>query len=375
MRQTLRRLGLAVFISLTFSLFVAQTALAQEREWQPQRTWVFIVGTLQWKHSDMFESFPQKNRRDAQLANFFREQGVPIEQTIFLKDRQATTRQVRSAFKNLLSKTRAGDLLFVYFTGHGYKSDDSRTTFFATYDASDDVPGWATDSIVKDIEQNFKGSRAFLTADCCYSGSLAEQIRKLHSHISYACLTSSSASELSTQNWTFTEMLLAGLQGKSYADINQDGSITIEELAEDVRGDMAFAEEQRSSFVTTGSFAPDTILARAETRSDPAVSRRVEVKSEGEWYKGRVIDVRSGQFRVHYYGWEDSDDEWVTARQFRTRNVAHYPTGSTVEVRWKGKWYAAKILKNDGGVHLIHYIGFDDGWDEWVSAARIRRPS
>jgi Caspase domain len=339
--KTLKRLGVAVLVSMAFALFAALPTVAQEREWQPQRTWVFIVGTLQWEHSEMFESFPQKNRRDAQLASFFKTQGVPAEHMVYLKDRQATTRQVRTAFRDLLSQAREGDMLFVYYTGHGYKSDDERTTFFATYDAGDDVPGWATSSLVGDIERYFKGSEAFLAADCCYSGSLAQQVRKLNSRISYACLASSSANELSTANWTFTEMLLAGLKGKAYADINHDGEITLQELAEDIRADMAFAEEQQSAFVATGVFTNQTVLARAEKRSSSEVSKRVEVKSEGDWYKARIIDTGQGQYKVHYYGYDDWYDEWVSARQVRDGKVARTATGSAVgsssrNGRWPG---------------------------------------
>jgi len=333
-RQTLKRLALAVFLSAAFSLFAALPAVAQERVWQPQRTWVFIVGTLEWKNSEMFEAFPRANRRDAELARFFRAQGVPAGQMVYLKDRQATIRQVSTAFRDLLSRTREGDRLFLYYTGHGYKSEDERTTFFATYDAGDGVAGWATSSIVGDIERYFKGSEALLTADCCYSGSLAQQVRKLNSRISYACLASSSANELSTANWTFTEMLLAGLKGKAYADINQDGEVTLHELAEDIRADMAFAEDQQSAFVATGSFARQTIVARAEKKSSGAVSRRVEVKSEGAWYKARIIDARPGQYEVHYYGYDDWYDEWVSARQVRDGRVARRAPSWAVEREW-----------------------------------------
>ncbi len=302
-------------------------AIGQTRDWQPQRTWVFVVGTLQWKHRDLFDSFPQKNRRDAQLVESFRRQGVPDQQMVYLQDAQATTRKVKTAFTTLLAKASEGDFLFVYYCGHGYKSEDERTTWFATYDAGEDTPGWATDSIVKDIEKYFKGSRAFLTADCCYSGSLSQQARRLGQRVSYACLTSSSASELSTGNWTFTEMLVAGLSGKAFADLNSDGQITLSELAEDVKEDMAFAEEQRSSFITTGSFAPSTVLARAARKVNPEVSKRVEVKSEGKWWKARVIDARAGTFHVHYYGFEDSDDEWVRLSQIRETKI-EYPAGA-----------------------------------------------
>lgn len=389
-----RAFCISAIIAFTFVLVPANPV--GNRDWQPQKTWVFVVGILRWENQDMFNSFPQTNRRDAQLVEFFRQQGVPPEQLVFLKDAQATSRRVTGSFRKFLSQSSPGDLLFFYYTGHGYKSDDARRTFFATYDAGEDVEGWAVDSIVSDIEKYFKGSRALLTADTCYSGSLAAQTQSPGRRVSYASLTSSSASQESTENWTFTEMLLAGFRGNSYADINGDGEVTLSELAEDIKEDMAFAEGQRSTFATTGSFPAEMLVAPATSKIDPLISKRIEVHSEGDWYKARVIDARGSRYRVHYYGFEDSDDEWVSTRQMRSLKtkedsrasrrddwvatekvrelkVADYHVGSRVEVNWQGKWYPARVLRIERGAHLIHYIGYDDRWDEWVSADRIRR--
>src|SRR5207237_100875 len=90
--SVVRSVGLALLV--VFGSLLGQTTLARGREWQPQRTWVFAVGILQFQHKDMFESFPQKNRRDTQLIEFFRQQGVPESQIVFLKDGQATSRRV-----------------------------------------------------------------------------------------------------------------------------------------------------------------------------------------------------------------------------------------------------------------------------------------
>lgn len=326
-----KRLSRSLLLLVSFLLLTAATASARERDWQPQRTWVFIVGTLKWQHSEMFESFPQTNRRDAQLADFFRRQGVPPEQMVYLQDEQATTRRVRNEFSNLLARTKEGDLLFVYFTGHGYKSDDERQTYFATYNASDKVAGWSTASIISDINQSFHGSRVLLTADSCYSGSLAKDARQLNSRVSYACLTSSQASETSTEHWTFTEALLAGLRGRAYEDINGDGEITLGEIADNTREDLAFSEEQRSSFAVRGDFSRDSVLALAARRSSAELGKRVEVKSEGSWYKALITDARDGKFRVHYYGFEVSDDEWVLPRQIRNSQMV---AGASGEADW-----------------------------------------
>jgi hypothetical protein len=113
---------------------------------------------------------------------------------------------------------------------------------------------------------------------------------------------------------------LAAFRGKAFADINGDGRVTVGELAEDVNADIVFAEEQESEFIANGNFWSDTVLAQAPPKTAPEISRRVEVKSEGAWYRARIIDARAGRFRVHYYGWEDTDDEWILPSQIRSAN-------------------------------------------------------
>ena len=326
-----------VALLIVFSSIATQATPLVGRDWQPRRTWVFVVGVLEWQHKDMFDSFPKENRRDSQLVNFFRKQGVPEEQIVFLKDEQATLRRVRASFPQFLSRADTSDFLFFYYTGHGYKSDDTKQTFFATYDAGDRVDGWAPDSIVKDIEQYFKGSRALLTADTCYSGSLALQAQRLGTRVSYATLASSSSSQESTGSWTFTEMLLAGFGGKSFADINGDGEVSLSELADDIKEDMAFAEGQRSTFITSANFPAQMLIAPAEKKINPLISRRVAVRSEGDWYKARVIDARGAQYLVHYYGYSDWDDEWVSARQIRISQAPWYTAAAPVGAHWRSK--------------------------------------
>ena len=319
----------SVLLVCSFGSF--SLALGQRRDWEPKRTWVFIVGLLKWKDSENFPSFPQANRRDAQLADYFRREGVPANQLVFLRDEQATIRRVRTEFSEMLSQTREGDSLFVYFTGHGYKSDDERTTFFATYDASERTSGWSTRSIIEDINWGFHGAQVLLTADCCFSGALARDVRRLDSRLAYACFTSATSDEESTQNWTFTEMLLAALRGKSYADLNNDGQVTLSELAENERRDMTFAEDQQPSFTSRG-VSNNMVLATAQEPANAQIGRRVVVHSEGDWYKARIVDARGNRYRVHYFGYEDSDDEWVTPRQIRRDNTAD--TGFGAADKW-----------------------------------------
>lgn len=366
---------LRIFKAISFSLLIifgssfAQAAPAGQRDWKPQQTWVYVVGLLKWQNRNVFDSFPQTNRRDAQLVDFFRQQGVPEDHIVFLKDAQATSRRVHNSFPEFLSKAQPGDLLFFYYTGHGYKSDDERTTYFATYDAGEKLEGWTTDSIVRDVEKYFRGSQALMTADTCYSGSLAAQTQRLGRRVSYASLTSTSATQLSTENWTFTEMLLAGLRGKSFADSNGDGKVTLSELAEDIKEDMAFAENQRSTFVTTGNFPNDMLLAPGARKLDPMISRRVEVRSEGSWYKARVIDARRRTYEVHFYGYEESDNEWVRPNRIRYSRESELAANRRDEDEWE-------TTRNPPGVSSVNQgRRNDDSWNDSDLPRRISRPA
>lgn len=309
---------LTTVLLLLIATLATTPAASADIEWRPQKTWVFIVGTLEWEDSEAFEPFPKENRRDAQLVRFFRQKGVPANRLVYLADAQATTSRVQAALAKMLAQTAEGDLLFLYFTGHGYQSEDGTKTFFATYDASNDQPGWSPDAIVRTIAREFRGDRVILAADCCFSGALVDRVRRLEPSQSFACFTSSTSKDSSTGSWTFTEMLLAGLHGKAFADLNGDGGVTLGEIARGVRDDMRFAEDQTSVSIFTGDFAEDTRVAAAPSKRDRAIGRRVEVNYEGDWYKARIIDAKDGQYRVHYYGYEVADDEWVGLGEVRT---------------------------------------------------------
>jgi len=64
----------------------------------------------------------------------------------------------------------------------------------------------------------------------------------------------------------------------------------------------------------------------------------------------------------------------VSQGPMRTRGPVAAPARAkaAVEVEWGGSWFAAEVLRVNGGLTLIHYTGWDSSWDEWVPAGRIR---
>ena len=49
-----------------------------------------------------------------------------------------------------------------------------------------------------------------------------------------------------------------------------------------------------------------------------------------------------------------------------------YSAGQQVKVEWNGSWWDALIREERDGIYLIHYVGFDASWDEWVDSSRIK---
>ena len=361
--------------ALSIFVFLTAPAPAKDLDWQPEKTWVFVVGVLSWKHSDMFGSFPVKNRRDAALVDFFKQRGVPDSQIVYLQDKKATQQRIDKAFAAQLKKLRPDDLLIVYYAGHGTKSEDGNDVYLASYDAGDDdVDGWSVNSIPGKIKES-KASRVLWFIDCCYSGQAALAITKQSGGPAYACVTSSAASESSTEHWTFTEALLDAVRGVSYVDLNHDGAITLTEFAAHVEADMNAAEEQHSTFASTKGFDPAMVLARAGPPANPRIGERAKARdSNGDWYACRIIEARDGKLKIHFIGYEEDEDMWVAPDDLKPITPVRYATGTKVEVLWKKRWYPATVLQAKDGAHLIHYTDYESKWDEWVPSRRIREP-
>lgn len=106
------------------------------------------------------------------------------------------------------------------------------------------------------------------------------------------------------------------------------------------------------------------------------------------WYLAdrNSLDSKRGD----YYRAKSSSDTpplsgWLSDDQ--TEGVAPYPTfanapnqpssdsffaGQQVKVEWKESWWDAIIRDISGASYLIHYVGFDSSWDEWVDHSRIK---
>src|SRR4051794_23571907 len=102
-----RLVALAVFIC-------GKCAWAAESPvWDPERTWVFAVGVLQFDRPGL-ATWPEKGRVDAVLIETLRKRGVPDDHVVSLKNEAATAAAITRRFPELLQRTGRGDTLFVY---------------------------------------------------------------------------------------------------------------------------------------------------------------------------------------------------------------------------------------------------------------------
>jgi len=332
-----------------------------------------MVGLVTWKNSDDFEPFPAANRKDTTLLDTLRLRGVPNENIVYLKDADASTEVVKAKFNEFVKRPGPDDLLIVYFDGHGYKKKGDGP-YLVTYDVDENLPGWRFRSVPDTIDKYFRGNRAVIALDNCFSGAMVDAVNITRRRVSYAILASSMASHESTGNWTYTEALIAGFNGAPYVDLNRDGRITLGEVAQHARDDMLFGEQQVSTTAFTGKFDPNFIIGPAGSVRTARMGERVEALSADFWYRGFIVDESGGSYRIHYYGYEESDDQWVAAKWLRVPAPnSVYKIGEQVRVQYGKKWYPAHVLDIKGRSHYVSYDDYDSSENEWVPSVRIRK--
>ncbi|MGC3967075.1 MAG: Tudor-knot domain-containing protein [Pirellulales bacterium] len=153
------------------------------------------------------------------------------------------------------------------------------------------------------------------------------------SDVGYATFTSSYSHNTSTGNWTFTDSLVRSFGGRPSIDYDRDSYVELNEAARYIAGEMAFVEGQMSMFTASKKFDAATKLAESQGTAGQKVDTHCQGFSEGKWYKARVLefDAPSGQYKVHYLGWDAKYDEWLTADRVRPWQPKQFAVGTGVE--------------------------------------------
>jgi hypothetical protein len=403
--------------------------------WEPANTSALLVGVLRWEGKGL-PTFPDRNRKDRELHATLLKCGVRRDDTTLLLDERATLANLRGCLESAARRARPGSTLIVYYAGHGLIGKDG-VVRLAGYDSNPrqvSQTALAVPEITAILSRHFKGRRVLLLADCCQSGALAEVVRGLAAAgVRAASLTSADAGSQSTESWLFTQTVLDALNGDPGIDADGDGAISLGEVAAEVAAAMKYREGQRSGYSAQGVGADFKLVAAARAPRRPAplegpfalreyvlardagkhrpgrvvgregedyvieffdytdarrvrlpasglakirlktfkVGETVNVSWDGAVFRAKVVRVEGDFHRVTFPGWPPGWDEWVLSTRIVTGPVA---VQETVQVEWEKEWWPAVVLKSEGGRYQVHYVGYAESWDEWVTAERVRFP-
>jgi hypothetical protein len=118
---------------------------------------------------------------------------------------------------------------------------------------------------------------------------------------------------------------------------------------------------------------PSTVSSDGEYR----LGQTIEVwdEEEEDWYQATIEKIKKNEYFVHYEGYGSSDDEWVDAEDIRSRDRGKsddngYAVGQKVKI-WddeEEEWYSAIIRESRNHQYFVHYLDYDDSYDEWVDS-------
>ncbi|MFO0747140.1 MAG: caspase family protein [Myxococcota bacterium] len=351
----------------------------------PGETWSLVSGVLEWRDRDL-PPFSKVHRKDKELDDTLGAIGVPAAQRTLLLDAAATSDGILAALRQAVRKAPKGSTLIFYFAGHGISDAAGGGIVFASSDVSSKRPketGLALADLAP-ILQDFKGKRLILMADCCYSGGLVAVGQALAAAgLRVAVLTSAEASNVSTGNWTFTQTVIDALAGRAIEDRNDDGQVTLGELAVEVADAMKYREQQRAAWAALGVDGA-LVVARTRPEPEPLAAGRGELGRRryvlvntppGSQRVARILGARKdGSLRVAYYDYSDESDDWVAPSATQPIEFPTWGVGTTLTVLWKQQPFEAHVTAVEDGFMRITYPGWSASWDEWITAARVPHP-
>ncbi len=210
---------------------------------------------------------------------------------------------MQEAIETLFSGRTKGDLVLLFFSGHGVKDDNGRL-HLATRITRKNTQGElirATSvpaSFVQDIMSNSRSKRQVVILDCCFSGAFAEgwlakddgsvDVKAQLGGEGRAVLTSSTSTQYSFEQEgsdlsTYTRYLIEGIETGA-ADLDSDGVVSIDELHEYAKGKVQEAAPAMKPEIYAVKEGYKIHLSQAPTE-DPKLRYRKEVEhcaSRGE---------------------------------------------------------------------------------------------
>jgi hypothetical protein len=286
---------------------------------EPAQTYAVIVGVLEWP-SKSLAAYSKENRRDQGLYDTLKARGVPESHMCLLLDQKATEANMLKALTEVADLATKDATFIFYYAGHGYPGSEG--IYFACYDAgmkNGPKEGFLLRNVSTILNRHYQGRQVLLLGECCYSGGLGLEAETLAHHgFAAASLTAASIGNQSTDQWTFTCCIIDALAGRSLLDHDGDGSVSLQEAADEVRDAMNFIESQNCGVALRG--LPDSFrLApvkpdKAATPAIPApyaLGQYVKLDGRGKRKAARIVDFRDGQLQLEIQRYNERESVWA----------------------------------------------------------------
>lgn len=238
--------------------------------------------------------------------------------------------QMQCEIEKLFIENRSkGDLILLYFSGHGVR-DDNGTLYFATSITEKNQQGRIrTSTAVPASSLHYymsqsRSKRQVLILDCCFSGAFANDMKAKHADEAVdvkslggegrAILTSSTATQVSYEKdgaSIYTRYLVQGLETGA-ADRDNNGQITIDELHEYAREKVQEAAPTMQPEIYAVREGYKILIARAP-QGDPKLFYRRDIQGRAKEKRGILssVDQLALEFRWQELGLSSQEAEQI----------------------------------------------------------------
>lgn len=206
---------------------------------------ILAVGVSDYTQADLKLQNAAKDAKD--FVNTIKGLGLGqydrLATTTLITDAEATDRNIKRNLSQLVNKVNQGDVIMLFFSGHGAK-EGSDTYFLSVNAESNDLFSTAVNfEDIKTATRRLKDRkcRILVFMDACHSGALYGQKSVAENYalsepgiIGFYSSTESQKSNESEkwENGIFTKALLEGLKGKA---ADAEGNITLDNLERYIR--------------------------------------------------------------------------------------------------------------------------------------------
>jgi hypothetical protein len=340
-----------------------------------ENTYGVIAGVLKWTDPG-FSSFSGRNRKDKELYELLIKNGAKKENLKILLDDEATLEEMKKKISAAIQKAPEGSDFIFYYAGHGSKENDN-SIYFANYDITSEgitSTGFNISWLGNEIKKSFKGKTVWLLADCCYSGGLIDEGKKIYgAGINVVVMTSAASCNISTGNWTFTQTIIDCLNGLPLGDANSDGKITLGEVHSELTAAMKYRERQMCGFSLYG-IDENEFFSSSVTGSSPGgeLGKYYMASNGKDMVPVRVIGEKSGKLECEFFDYSDKSTAIFSKTELLPIHFVNYSKDDKIKVSWEGKWYDAEIKNIQDDFYYIKYSGYEEFWNEWVAYERIK---